>query len=68
MSMRRGNDIRTGLVDFRVNHESSLVDGQLGTSFSDISITVHQDQIGGLDGGKVLGKGVHPKVVFQNRV
>ena len=66
--MRGRNYIRPGLVDFRMNHESSLVDGVLGTTLGDVALGIDKNQIRCLDGGEVLGEGIHPEVILQDGV
>lgn len=68
VSVRRGDHIRAGLVNFRMDHESCLVDRQLGTSFSDISLVIHKDKVRGFDSREMLSKGVHPEMVLQDRI
>lgn len=68
VSVRRGDHIWTRLVDFRMDHKSCLVDRQLGSALSDVSLVVNQDKVGGFDSREVLGKRVHPEVVLEDRI
>lgn len=68
MSMRGRNDVWSGFVYLRVNHETGLIDRGLVASFSDVSLSVNEDQVRGLHEGEVLCIRVHPKVILQNGV
>lgn len=68
MRMRRRDHIGPGLVNLRMDHEPSLVDGQLRPTFGDISLAVDKDQVRRFDVGEVFGEGVHPEMVFQDGV
>lgn len=68
MCMRSRNNIRSGLMDLRMDHEAGLVDRSLVSALGDISFAVDQDQIGGFHEREVLPEGVHPEVVFQDGV
>lgn len=48
--------------------ESRLVDGRLVASLSDISVPIHQDQVGCFNGREVFAERVHPEVVLQDGI
>lgn len=68
MGVSRGNDIRSSLVNLGMNHKASLIDGNLGTTLSNVTFIIDKHQVGSLDGGEMLGEWVHPKVILQDRV
>lgn len=45
MRMRRSNNIRPCLVDFRMDHEPGFIDGGLGSPVDNVTLMIHKHQI-----------------------
>lgn len=68
MSVSSSNDIRASLVDFGMNHETSLVDHSLVSALAYKAFVVNQNQVRCFDKRKVLCERVDPEVIFENRI
>lgn len=58
VSMACGIDIRTSLVDFRVNGESGSVDRFV--TFDNLAVFVNENKVGNRDQREVLREGIEP--------
>lgn len=63
-----GSDIRSCLMNCRVDGKCSGIDGSHVAALNSFTLVVDEDEIGDVDGGEVLGERVQPKVVFQDGI
>jgi hypothetical protein len=68
MGVSSSHHIGASLVDFRMNHETGLIDHSLVSTLTYKTLVVNQDQIRCFYKRKVLCERIDPEVIFEDRI